>query len=611
MDIEEWLGYNNLSIDIWKKKYQFEDEDFSSWLDRVSGNDPDIRRLIEEKKFLYGGRILANRGTQDKRKIVYNNCYVLEKPSDNIESLYDTAKYMARTFSYSGGVGISLDDIAPRGAKVNNSARNSSGAVSFCDLYNTTAEIIGSEGRRSALMLSLCSEHPDIEEFIDAKSNIGKLNKCNMSITASDDFMNAVECGLFNYRTWFQRETGELIEKYIDPNKIFNKLAYNNWLSGEPGLIMMDRIKNWTMLSDDPEFEFAGLNPCQPLGEFVKTSNGFVKIENVTNDVYLDGNSYTSTPCFYTGEKEVFLVTLENGIDVRMTGNHQISTPYGDKELQTLSVGDKVCMDYTPVYDSTIEDENEYELGIIAGWFIADGGFSSSNSESKDAAAFAVGKDEFEYKETLTNLIRKHVYENFYLTPHHQKPDTCLVGRLHSIASLSTIRDILNIDSESRNKFDIVLEGRSKEFKLGFLRALFTCDGSTRSNSYAMICSIEKEFIRTIQRLLIEFGIYSTLTLHNNPRFYIASDGKQRNNKQVWKADIYDRTFNNIGFLTSYKMNDLLKKDQTFSKRIDGKKYALKIRSIKSIGIMPVYDITVNDIHHYNTSGLTVHNCGV
>lgn len=610
MEVEEWLNNNQFSIDIWRKKYQFNNETLDEWFDRVSGEDKDVRRLIVEKKFLFGGRVLSNRGTTSTRKVSLNNCYVLTPPEDNIESIYDTAKHMARTFSYSGGVGISLDKLAPKGAKVNNAASSSSGAVSFCGLYNTTGIIIGAEGRRSALMLSLSSEHPDIEDFINAKINTDELTKANMSVESSDEFMNAVDKDWPTHKLIFIRETGEIIRKIEDPKKLFNMIVKNNWMTGEPGLLYWDRIKNWSLLSDNPDFEFAGINPCQPLGEFIKTSDGFVKIENVTNSIYLNGSNYNSSSCIYTGEKEVFQVTLENGIEIKMTGNHKILTPYGDKELQTLSANDHVCMDYIPVYDTSIEDEDEYELGILSGWFVADGGFSSTSDETQHVIGFAVGKDEFEYKDELENLVKKHIDNNFKLIPHHQKPDTCFIGRLHSIDATNTMCNILQIDCSSRNKFEINLEHRSKEFKLGFLRSVFTCDGSTKSNSYAMVVSIEKEFIRTIQRLLIEFGVYGTLTLHNNPRSYIAKDGKKRNNKQAWKVDIYDRTFNNIGFLTKYKMNHMLNKDQKQPVRINTRKNKLRIRSIKSIGIMPVYDINVNNIHHYNSSGLIIHNCG-
>lgn len=102
MKIEEWLGEQNaLGIDIWKRKYQYEGESFDAWLDRVSGGDEDVKRLIKEKKFLFGGRILANRGLNKKGvRTTYSNCYVVSSPEDNIESIFDAAKRLARTYSY-------------------------------------------------------------------------------------------------------------------------------------------------------------------------------------------------------------------------------------------------------------------------------------------------------------------------------------------------------------------------------------------------------------------------------------------------------------------------------------------------------------------------------
>lgn len=102
--LKEWLGEDNqLGIDIWHKKYQHSDESFDEWLDRVSAGDENIKEEIEAKRFLFGGRILANRGLHKEGvKVTYSNCYVLPAPEDNIESIYDTAGKLARTFSYGG-----------------------------------------------------------------------------------------------------------------------------------------------------------------------------------------------------------------------------------------------------------------------------------------------------------------------------------------------------------------------------------------------------------------------------------------------------------------------------------------------------------------------------
>ena len=107
MEITDWLGADNtLGIDIWTKKYCHGNESFDGWLDRISGGNPDIRRMMAEKKFLFGGRILANRGLfKNGLKVTYSNCYLLTPPEDSIESIFECAGKLARTFSYGGGAG--------------------------------------------------------------------------------------------------------------------------------------------------------------------------------------------------------------------------------------------------------------------------------------------------------------------------------------------------------------------------------------------------------------------------------------------------------------------------------------------------------------------------
>ena len=110
MTIEEWLGEENqLGMDIWAKKYCCENEDFEAWLTRISGGNEEIGEYIRQKKFLFGGRILSNRGLQKQnRKVTYSNCYVITPPEDEIESIFDCARKLARTYSYGGGCGTVL-----------------------------------------------------------------------------------------------------------------------------------------------------------------------------------------------------------------------------------------------------------------------------------------------------------------------------------------------------------------------------------------------------------------------------------------------------------------------------------------------------------------------
>ena len=233
--VEEWLGKDNvLGINIWKNKYQFKNETFEEWLDRVSGGDEELKQLIIDKKFLFGGRILAGRNTD--MKCCMSNCFVLPEPKDNIESIFDTAKEAARTFSYGGGVGFQLSKLRPKGMKVNNSAKTTTGSVSFMDLYSMVTEIIGQNNRKGALMLSMDIEHPDIEDFINIKTDLDRVTKANISVMANDKFMNAV----LNNEDWemiFTTEHGDTCTKTVKAKYLFNLIANNNHRMGEPGYL--------------------------------------------------------------------------------------------------------------------------------------------------------------------------------------------------------------------------------------------------------------------------------------------------------------------------------------------------------------------------------------
>ena len=234
MELQDWK-LSELGEDIWKKKYQRNGESFDQWLDRVSGGDKQVAQLIVDKKFLFGGRILSNRGITN-RGVTYSNCYVIAPPEDSIEGIYTTAMKLARTFSYGGGCGVDISTLRPKGAEVHNAALTTSGAVSFMDVFEQTARVIGQNGRRGALMLSMDSSHPDIHDFIDAKLD-NKLEKCNISVRmSSKDMENKPE--------------------------ILDHIAANNYDWAEPGILFWDTIESYNLLDEFKDFKYAGVNPC-------------------------------------------------------------------------------------------------------------------------------------------------------------------------------------------------------------------------------------------------------------------------------------------------------------------------------------------------------------
>ena len=256
----EWLGNNQLSLDIWNKKYRVDNETFEQWLDRVSGGTEEVKELIRAKKFLFGGRILAGRGVLNNKQTL-SNCYVLPMPEDNLESIFETARMMARTYSTGGGCGVNVSKLRPKDSIVHNAAKSTTGPTSFMELYSFVTGLIGQNNRRGALMISLDCHHPDIEEFINLKSKQGVCEKANISVMVTDDFMQAV----LEDKDWATEfdspETGK-ITKTFKAKELLKLLAKRNWEWAEPGILYWDRIKSYNMNNNNPDYQLVGTNPC-------------------------------------------------------------------------------------------------------------------------------------------------------------------------------------------------------------------------------------------------------------------------------------------------------------------------------------------------------------
>lgn len=237
----EWLNQNQLSYDIWNNKYRNENESFEEWLERVSGGNPRIKELIRAKKFLFGGRTLANRGTN---KGSYSNCYSHGYIEDSLSGIMDAAKNIAMTFKAQGGQGLSLSKIRPKGSLIGGKFK-SDGIVPFMEIFNTVTESVSQGGsRKGALMMSLDINHPEIETFMTIKSDLKKINKANLSVEIDDTFMQKVEAG------------------DTEANRLFNILCEQACKYAEPGVIFTNRFRNYNLMEFVDDYQIETCNPC-------------------------------------------------------------------------------------------------------------------------------------------------------------------------------------------------------------------------------------------------------------------------------------------------------------------------------------------------------------
>lgn len=587
MDIIDWLGKDNtLGIDIWKNKYQHDNESFEDWIDRISGGNKDISQLIKDKKFLFGGRILANRGLENVgRKISLSNCYVIAPPEDNIESIFDCAKKLARTYSYGGGCGVDISNLSPRGAKVNNAAKETTGSVSFMDLYSMVTGLIGQSGRRGALMLSISCDHPDLEEFIEIKSDLDRVTKANISIRITDKFMAAVKNKQPFELSFTRIETGETITKTVDAYSIFHKMCEMNWDYAEPGMLFWDRINNWNLLSCDDEFEYAGTNPCFSGDMELLTSDGYKKFKDLCGTepyiINVNGNIVKSK-VWCSGEKDtVKVVTAKN--EIICTPDHRFMTIDGD-ECMAKDLKGKYIMPCTNA--NIVFDERYVKYGFIQG----DGQLNRLNDEYHDSIEVNIGKKDTD------------IFELFSNESYSQKSD-------REIYVNGFNEDLIKLGFSKNNLPDRVFpstyDSWTKLQKASFLHGCYSANGSVIKNgriSYKTTC---KKFAEQLcETLFKDFDIHGVYITTNKPTKV------QFNNGEYECKESYDI---NIGqykeitkFIAEINFYQQYKREQLNQMMRNRPSYVYNVVPHEK---MKVYDFTEPERHWGIVEGYVVHNC--
>ena len=283
---------NPLSRHIWAQKYRYaEERDIGESWRRVAAAVAGVEgaaashwrkrfeALLQEFRFLPGGRILAGAGTE--HRVTLFNCFVMGPVEDSMDGIFQALKEGALTMQQGGGVGYDFSALRPRGTPARESGTTASGPVSFMRIWDTMCTTLLSTGtRRGAMMATLRCDHPDIEEFIAAKSEPGALACFNLSVLVRDRFMQAVEADepwplLFPLSAFDEGEEGEIVHrrwshtaepvpcrvvKRVGARDLWRKLVRAAWDHAEPGVLFIDRINHWNNLGYRERI--SATNPC-------------------------------------------------------------------------------------------------------------------------------------------------------------------------------------------------------------------------------------------------------------------------------------------------------------------------------------------------------------
>ena len=266
-----------ISQQIWDMKYRLKDQNGAflehtvedTWrriavaLSKAEANPKKWESIFYDSltdfKFLPAGRIIAGSGTA--RNVTLFNCFVMGVIPDSMSGIFDMLKEAALTMQQGGGIGYDFSTIRPKGSIVKGIAADASGPVSFMDVWDSMCRTIISAGsRRGAMMATMRCDHPDIEEFIAAKSDSKKLRMFNLSVLVSDAFMEALKKGE-DWRLTFN----DKIYKVIKAADLWDKIMRATYNYAEPGVIFIDRINEANNLRYCETI--TATNPCgeQPL----------------------------------------------------------------------------------------------------------------------------------------------------------------------------------------------------------------------------------------------------------------------------------------------------------------------------------------------------------
>ena len=237
---------------------------------------------LEDFRFLPAGRIVAGAGTD--RAVTLFNCFVMGTIPDSMVGIFEMLKEAAVTMQQGGGIGYDFSTIRPKGADVRGVAADASGPLSFMDVWDAMCRTIMSAGsRRGAMMATMRCDHPDIEEFITAKSDPARLRNFNLSVLVTDAFMDAVKAD----GPWELR-FGDAVYRTLEARDLWNQIMRATFDYAEPGVIFIDRINSMNNLAYCETI--SATNPCgeQPLPPYGACLLGSINLSRLVENAFED-----------------------------------------------------------------------------------------------------------------------------------------------------------------------------------------------------------------------------------------------------------------------------------------------------------------------------------
>lgn len=592
---------------------------FMQNLERAHAKNPEIAsdteeefyRMLSSFKFLPNSPTLMNAGRELQQ---LSACYVLPV-EDSIDGIYTSVKNMALIHKSGGGTGFSFSRLRPSMDDVKSTKGISSGPISFMQIFDKSTEVVKQGGtRRGANMGILHYTHPNILQFIDMKKTLGVMENFNVSVTVDERFMNAVknneEYELINPRN--KEVAGKLNAK-----EVWKKLIKGAWETGDPGIIMIDRI-NETGSNATPHLGMIeATNPCVAEGTLVNTPFGYQNVEKLKEGDVIN-TVFGAEPISKIETHEnipVFKIKFSDGGEQKITAAHRYyaikkgseSKNLKDLRLDELEVGDHVRVEPAEIRQDSPE---KYAYGLKRGILLGDGCYTE-NSHDKNIVKIASNIEDAEYNKNL-----KILFSEFNFRKDDPSSNSKSMSMIMSNGK-SVIQQLNLIPSYSYEKtFDITQVNTSSE-TLGILDGLLATDGDIllKSNHPQIrFTTSSQKLAQNIRRLLLMIGCHGRI----NQSFL--DDGGIINGRKIERKNFRYSIVVSGNSAGVYAKKSMLAKihPEKGKKLIElrknwlatGNTWKARIVSVEPAGFSNVYDLYCEKSDTWITEGYVQRGCG-
>ncbi|MFZ5962563.1 LAGLIDADG family homing endonuclease [Thalassococcus sp. BH17M4-6] len=557
------------------------------------------------------------------------NCFVMGTIPDSMGGIFEMLKEAALTMQQGGGIGYDFSTIRPKGADVKGVAADASGPLSFMDVWDAMCRTIMSAGsRRGAMMATMRCDHPDIEDFIGAKSDAARLRMFNLSVLVTDPFMDAVKAdGPWDLRF------GDKVYKTVQASDLWNRIMRATYDYAEPGVIFIDRINQANNLSYVETI--AATNPCVTADTWVATRDGARQVSDLVGqpfDAMVDGRAYASGPegFFPTGTKPVKRLSTRCGRVLRLTEDHLVRKVTSRTrwrlesdwvEAGKLAIGDEVMLhDHrrAPVVENP-EDAQGYLLGILIG----DGVIRDDKTLISvwPSAAVANGA-------SVADPVMTKVEALLRALPHRadfagwQRVD----GRGEYRIGTAALTDLAARFGLSRGHKAITpqIEAAAPGFVAAVLQGLFDADGSVQGSQEkgvsVRLAQSDLMLLQAAQRMLARLGVNAVIYSDRRPNGSEAllPDGKggqavyhvKAQHELVVSGENLQAFHSRVGFADADKAQRLVSALGGYKRALNRERFVAQISSVEEEGMAEVFDVQVPGVNAFDANGFYVHNCG-